>query len=154
MCVRTLARQPRRHQVQFRNQGLDTVVAHRRRIGIEGVGFENVGAGVEKLTMYVSNDLRSRNRQEIVIAFEIAGPVAESITAKVILAETVALDHRPHRAIEQHDAAFQRRDEGDYAFLSVHLDQLRRPPGLAARRAHDKSRRSAPTGSMCRSEIR
>ena len=43
--------------------------------------------------MDVADDLRPCDRQEIVIAFEVALPVTETITAKIVFAEPESLDH-------------------------------------------------------------
>ena len=48
-----------------------------------------------------------RQRQEIVVALQIAPIVAKALAAVAGLVELVALDHRPHGAVEQDDALLE-----------------------------------------------
>ena len=64
-----------------------------------------------------------RERQQIVVALQVAAVVAEALAAVARLIELVLLDHGAHRAIEQHDAL---------------IEQLLQPlDALAARRLVD-----------------
>ena len=94
-------------EIQFRNERFHAVVAHRRRVRIESIGFDDVGAGIEKLLMYFANDPWPRDREQVVVALQVAVPVRESLAAVIVFAEPVALDHRAHGAIEQHDAPLE-----------------------------------------------
>ena len=76
----------------------------RNRGGIEGVGFENVGAGFQIGGMNAANHLRLREQQEVVVTFEIAREISEARAAVIGLLQAVALDHGAHGAIENQNA--------------------------------------------------
>ncbi len=120
MCIRTCARETRRGQVQLGDEVLHAIVRHRRRIGIEGVGLDDVGAGVEKRVMNLADDGRTRQRQQVIVAFEVAVPLGEALAAVFVLPEAIALNHRAHGPVEQQDALPERRMECVDAFLAVH----------------------------------
>jgi hypothetical protein len=64
---------------------------------------------LQEFAMDVANDLRTAEREQIVVAFEIAMPVPKPFATEFILAQGMALDHRAHRAIEQQYALLQCR---------------------------------------------
>ena len=49
-------------------------------------------------------DVGPREREQVVVALEVAPVVAEALAAERRFVELVPLDHRAHRAVEQHDA--------------------------------------------------
>jgi hypothetical protein len=57
--------------------------------------------------MHVRDEIRPGEHEQVVVAAEGGGVFAESIAAKILLAERVALEHRPHRPVEQQDAPRQ-----------------------------------------------
>ena len=99
--------QPRRRPVQFRDQGFHAVVVHGNRSGIEGIGLDEVRAGLQIGGVNLADDRRLGQRQQIVVALEIAGPVAEAFAPVVGFLQAVALDHGAHRAVQDQDAAGQ-----------------------------------------------
>ena len=99
--------QPRRRPVQFRDQGFHAVVVHGNRSGIEGIGLDEVRAGLQIGGVNLADDRRLGQRQQIVVALEIAGPVAEPFAPVVGFLQAVALDHGAHRAVQDQDAAGQ-----------------------------------------------
>ena len=50
-------------------------------------------------------------RQQVVVALEVARPVGEPLAAVARLVGPVALDHRAHRAVEDQDAPAERGGE-------------------------------------------
>ncbi len=54
----------------------------------------------------VLDDLRLGQRQQVVVALEVARPVAEPFAAVAGLVELVALDHGAHGAVQDQDAFF------------------------------------------------
>src|SRR5205807_5376984 len=76
----------------------------RDRVGVEGVGLDDVGACGEVGAVDAGDHLRPRQRQDVVVAAEVPAVSAEALAAKAALIEPLLLDHGAHRAIEQHDA--------------------------------------------------
>ena len=140
MCIGAFARDPRRREIQLRNERLHAVVTHRRRVRIECVGLDDIGPGVEKPAMDVLDQLRLRDRQQVVVAFEILFPGGEALAAEIVLAEAVALNHRAHRTVKQDNAALEQIEQGLNAVSSLHDTHFRRQPASAARRGRGRSR--------------
>ena len=107
MAICTLAREARSREVKLGHEIFHAVVGHRRRIGIKRVGFDDVGAGLKKRRVNLPDYRRPCQRQQIVVALEVSRRVTKAITAIVVLGQSVALDHRAHRPVEQHDALVQ-----------------------------------------------
>ena len=68
---------------------------------------QQVGAGLEVGLVDLAHDVRPRQHQQVVVALEILRVVLEALTPEFGLAQTVALDHRAHRAVEDQDALRQ-----------------------------------------------
>ena len=62
------------------------------------------------------DQLRLGQREQVVVAAQVATEAAEALAPIAVLVELVALDHGAHRAVEQHDALLeelaQARDPG------------------------------------------
>ncbi len=101
--VRHLAGQARPFDVEFVGQRLHAVVGLGHLGGVEGVGLEDVGAGVEVGLLDGLDHVRAAQQQEVVVAFHVARPVGEALAAVVGLFQLVALDHGAHAAIEDQD---------------------------------------------------
>ena len=71
----------------------------------EGVGLDDVGAGLQVLLVDVANDVRSRQHEQVVVAPEVDRMAGEAFAAKTGLRQLVVLDHGPHRAVQDQDAA-------------------------------------------------
>ncbi len=82
--------------------------------------------------MDVPNYTRFCQGQQIVVALEIALPVAETIAAIVIFTKPETLDHRAHRTIQNQDSILERGQQRIDSFLSVH----RAASGCRLLRAH------------------
>ncbi len=81
----------------------------------EGIGLNDVGAGLEIIAVNFFNRRRASQLQQFEAAFQIAAfPIGEAIASIIGLGEIEALDHGPHGAIEEDDAflkeAFERVD--------------------------------------------
>ena len=70
-------------------------------VGVEGIGFDEIRAGLEILPADVPNDLGLGQGEKIVIALEVALMIAEALAAKIILSQLEALDHHAPGAVEQ-----------------------------------------------------
>ena len=53
--------------------------------------------------------LRLRERQQVVVALQIAGQIGEALAAELGFGQPVALDHRAHGAVEDQDPAVEER---------------------------------------------
>ena len=77
------------------------------------------------------NDGRLGERQEIVVALEVAGPVREALAAEFHLAQAPALNHRPHRAVEDHQPPPEKLEER-LAIAHLPLEVHSGNPGMHA----------------------
>jgi len=55
----------------------------------------------------IADDLRLRQDEQIIVPLEILGMLGEALAALIALCQAVALDHRAHRAVENHDPALE-----------------------------------------------
>ena len=72
-------------------------------VGIKGAGLDDVGTRLKILAVNLSDDVGASQSEYVVIALKTYLVVDEKICAKILLAHTVALNHRSHRAIKHHD---------------------------------------------------
>jgi hypothetical protein len=86
---------------------LHVVVGHGDAGAAEGVGFGNVGAGLEVLAVNLLDDVGTGEREQVVVALQVVGEILEAFPAVVFLGEIVALNHRAHRPVEHQDAFFK-----------------------------------------------
>ena len=103
--VGTGTRQFRRLIVDLRRQGFHLVIRHGDSCRVEGVGLNDIRARLEIGVMNGGDNLWLAEHQQVVVTFQIAGPVGEAVAAKVVFTQTIALDHGAHTAI-QHQNAF------------------------------------------------
>jgi hypothetical protein len=101
------ARDLRRGHVHVVDRGLEAVVGLRDRRRREGVGLDDVGAGVEVRVVDGADDIGARQGQQIAVALELLGMRREALAAEVGLAELVRLDLRAHGAVDDEDALAQ-----------------------------------------------
>ena len=123
VLVTGLARQLGGHQVQFVGQFRQVVVALRDRRGAEGIGFDDVGAGLQVLAVDLRNHVRAHQRQQLVVALQVLAVVGEALAAKIGLAQLVALDHRAHGAIQDQDALA--KQAGEIAAAGIAFGRIR-----------------------------
>ena len=101
------ARQTRGLDVELVHDVLKVVVRHRDRVGIEGVGLEDVRTRLQVCGMDLTDDLRPREREQVVVALLVVREIGEARPAVFRLGQLVALDHRTHRAVQDDDALAQ-----------------------------------------------
>ena len=99
--------QSRRGQVHLVGQPLHAVVALSDAVGVEGIGLDQVGPGFKVGRVDGANDVGLGQRQQVVVALQVAGPVGEALAAEVGLAQAVLLDHRAHGPVEDEDTPGQ-----------------------------------------------
>jgi hypothetical protein len=120
VLVGNFARQARRRPVELHHHAFHAVVALGRRAGIEGIGLDDVGPGLQVLAVYLADHRRLRQRQQIVVALQIARPVVEALTAIRRLIGRIGLDHGAHGAVEHQDALAQQAFEFLDALFAAH----------------------------------
>ncbi len=86
--------------VNLGGQRLHVVVGHGDGGGVEGIGLKDIGARLKIGVMNGGDHFRLGQHQQIVIAFQIAAPVGETLTAKIALVQAIALDHGAHAAVQ------------------------------------------------------
>jgi hypothetical protein len=104
-------RQPGTLEVQLVDQPLEAVVGLRDRRAAEGVGLDDVAAGLEILAMDRGDDVGTREHQQIVVASQLAGMRRQPLAAEVGLGQLVTLDHRAHGAVEDENPRREQRVE-------------------------------------------
>ena len=104
-------RQPGRLEVDLVGEVLEAVVAQRDRRRVEGVGLDDVRAGLEVLAVDGRDDLRLGQGQQVVVALEVGRPLGEALAAVARLGGPVPLDGRAHGPVEDHDPVPQQRGE-------------------------------------------
>jgi hypothetical protein len=65
-----------------------------------------------------ADHLRPRQSEQVVVASDIAGMVAEALTAKISLREAVTLDECARRPVEDEDALAQEGSEQEQALVT------------------------------------
>ena len=100
--------QPRTFLVQLFDQMLETVIGLADRRGIEGIRLDDVGAGFEIGAADLTDDVRLRQRQKIVVALELVTVIAETATAERRLVQRITLDHHAPGSVEDEDALARR----------------------------------------------
>jgi hypothetical protein len=74
----------------------------------------------------LADDVGPRQDQQVVVALQILRMILEPLAAEVRFRQLVALDHRPHRAVEDEDAGRRARVECASAIVSeVDVDVYR-----------------------------
>ncbi len=97
------AGQPRGLEVELERELLHAVVRQRDRGGVEGVGLDDVGAGLEVLAVDPGDDLGLGEGEQVVVALQVPGPVREPLAAVAGLGRTVPLDRRTHGTVDDQD---------------------------------------------------
>ena len=73
------AGEPGRLEVELVGKLLHAVVGQGHRVGVEGVGLDDVGAGVEVLAMDRGDDVGLGEGEQVVVALEVGRPVGEAL---------------------------------------------------------------------------
>ena len=107
--VSRFARQARGRQIELVGQCFHAVVAQRHGGRIEGIGLDDVDAGGEIIQVQAADQGRLRQRQQVVVAAQVAAPAAKTLAAELLLGKALALDHGAHGAVEDQDPLFEQR---------------------------------------------
>ena len=75
--------------------------------GAEGVGLDDVRAGLEEAAMDVADHRRLGQREEIAVVQQVLLRVLEALAADVGFGHPVGADGRPHRAVDDGDAVLE-----------------------------------------------
>ena len=97
------AREPGAFQVHFVDVLFESVVGLRHARRGEGVGGDDVGAGLEVFAMHLRDELRLRQAEDVAVVAQRLGVIAEPLAAKLLVGETFVLQHHAHRAVEDYD---------------------------------------------------
>ena len=73
----------------------------------EGVGLDDVGAGLEKAAVDVADHLRLREREEVAVVEQVLLRVLEALAAHVRLCHAVGADGGAHGAVDDGDALLE-----------------------------------------------
>ena len=109
--VARLASEPRSGDIHLVRVVLHAVVGERDALGVEGVGLDDVGAGLEVGVVDLADEVRLGQHEQVVVALDVAGPVGEALAAELLLLELVALHHRAHRAVDDEQPLLERGAE-------------------------------------------
>ena len=107
--VARAAGQARAFEIELVRERLEPVVGLHNRRAVERVRLDDVAAGFEVLVVDPADDVRTRQHQQIVVALEIAPVILETLAAKVLFSQLLALNHRAHGAIE-HENPLRHQD--------------------------------------------
>ena len=114
-------------EVQFLGQVFQPVVGLGDARGGEGVGLDDVRAGVEIGAMDCLHDVRARQRQHIAVALQRRVVAGEALAAVVRLLQAVGLLHGADRAVEHQHALGERLGQG-----MVRIERQAYSSGVAA----------------------
>ena len=128
--------------VEFVNKVLEPVIGLRNGGRIEGVGLDDVGAGVQEGVVDALDDVRPGQGQQIVVALQVGRMVGEALATEIGFFQGVALDHGAHGAVQHQNALGENIFEG-----FGHVLELVIAPG---RRGCGRWRRPDRPGSWCK----
>ena len=94
--------------VQLVSERLHRVIGQGDASGVERVRLDDIRPGLEISAVNGTDHFRLGDTQQVVVALEIALPVGKAFAPEIGLLERALLDHRAHRAIENHDALGQK----------------------------------------------
>ena len=75
--------------------------------GAEGVGLDDVGAGLEEAAVDVADHLRLGEREEVAVVEQVLVGVLEALAADVGFGHAVGADGGAHRAVDDGDAVLE-----------------------------------------------
>jgi hypothetical protein len=105
--------------VHLVGQRLHAVVGLGDGVGAEGVGLDDIGAGLEIGSVDLAHDPWLGQHQQVVIALQIRGPCLEAFATILRLARLVSLDHGAGGAVEDQDTLLEKGKELGAAGASV-----------------------------------
>ena len=98
--------------VEFGDDGFEIVVGLGDGLGVEGVGLDDVGAGLEEAAVDLGDDVGLGEDEEIAVALEVLVMRLEAFAAEIGLGELVLLQGGAHGAVDDDDAFLQESFEG------------------------------------------
>ena len=102
--VGNFSRQARGRGVELADEIGQVIVGLRRRVRVERIRADDVGACFEKAAVNSSDVFRLCNDEQIVVALERLWPIRKTLPAKSCLIQAQVLDTRAHRAVEHGDS--------------------------------------------------
>ncbi|RMR97359.1 hypothetical protein ALP75_205063 [Pseudomonas syringae pv. actinidiae] len=114
-----LAGQTGAFDVQLVNDRFHAVIGLGHLCGVEGIGFEDVGTGIQIRLLDGADHVWTGQDQQVVVALDVAWPFGKAFAPVVFFLEPVALDHGAHAAIEDQNPLFQSSDKGLMAGAAV-----------------------------------
>ena len=91
--------------------GLQLIVGLGDAGAVEGVGLDDVGAGLQISQVDGLNNVRACNDQQVIVALQLVAVGFEALTPEVLLLQLVFLDLCPHGPVDEHDALLEQRLE-------------------------------------------
>ena len=119
-----LAGEPRGDLVQFGDVADGVVVALGDPVRRERVRLDDVGTRQEVAQVDVAHGVGLRERQQLVVAGEVAGVVTEAVTPERVVGQAERLDLGAHRSVEHDDAIAGERGESGGSVRSVRCSWL------------------------------
>ncbi len=116
--VRLLPGQPGGGHVDVVHIRFHPVVGHGHPGGGEGVGLQDVGAGLQVRPVDGPDDVRAGDPQEVVVPLQRLRVVGPPLAAEVRLIQLVALDHGPHGPVQHQDAPGEGLPEEPHALAT------------------------------------
>ena len=86
---------------------LKPVIGLRDGGGTERIGLNEISVRFQIGVTDVAHDFRPRQRQKIIVAFEIVLVIVETGAAKIAFAQAMTLDHNPPGTIQKQDAGLR-----------------------------------------------
>jgi len=94
--------------IHLSNQFLEAKVLLRNRRRIESIGFDDIRARRQILSMNLFDYLWLSQIENIVIVLQAGRMTSKAVATVIFLLETKPLDHRTHGSVEDQDALGER----------------------------------------------
>ena len=107
--VGRLAGEPGGSDIQLMCDGFKPIIGLGDGLRVEGVGLDDVGAGLQIGVVDLADDVRLGQHKQIVVALQIVAMVLEARAPIARLVQLIALDHGAHGAVEDQDALLASR---------------------------------------------
>ncbi len=121
MGIADLAGKTGAFAVEFAHHILQSVIGLADARGVEGIGLQYVDAGFQIGSADIFNDVRTGQRQKVVVALEVMAVVGKAAATKILFGKLVTLDHHAPGAVQHKDTllrlSFYPRD----AISAVHV---------------------------------
>ena len=94
-------------KVEFIREFGQIVIALRDGRRTKRIGFDHICTGSQIAFMHLADHVWAGERQELVVAFYVFAMLSKSWATEIGLRQFVALNHRTHRAVQNHHALAQ-----------------------------------------------